>query len=309
MLSRILGHFFGTWRFPAAALGFLAGLQAALVGILLVPAEAAALAGFAEDFKVWCLGYDPATGGYAGHAPVVVLEPAFLAALTVGLWWGPLHVARGARRAAAGWAVGGLALALASAGLLVLVGLRPPAAAVDPEAFPGASLRTAQRPPALRLVSHTGAPLALEDLRGQVVVVTAVYAKCNLTCPMIMAQTRGLLEKLGPAAGEGLTVVGITLDPERDDPAVMARMAEGQGLRAPAVHLCSGAPEVVNRTLDAWGFARRRDPETGIIDHVNLFVVVDRAGRVAYRFGLGERQERWLVEAVRGLLAEPQAAP
>ncbi|MNC96767.1 hypothetical protein D3C83_142260 [compost metagenome] len=61
-------------------------------------------------------------------------------------------------------------------------------------------------------------------------------------------------------------------------------------------------------TLDALGVARTRDPETGVIDHANLFVLVDRDGRVAYRFTLGERQERWLVQALRLLLAERRTA-
>lgn len=302
MISRLLGSFFGTWRFPAAALGLLLGLQAMLVLVLVTPAAPTGLAAFAEEFRVWCLGQDPATGRLGGHAPVVLLEPAFLAALITALWWGPLSEARAARRSAAAWAAGGLTIAAVASGLLVLVGLP---ASQDPEAFPAARLRTAQAPPGLRLTAHTGAPLDLEALRGRVVVVTAVYARCNRTCPMIMAQTRGLLEKVGPASD--LTVVGITLDPARDDPAALARMAEGQKLAAPLVQLCSGPPAEVERTLDAWGFARTRDPETGIIDHVNLFVVIDRSGKVAYRFGLGATQERWLAEAVRGLLAEGAA--
>jgi protein SCO1 len=52
------------------------------------------------------------------------------------------------------------------------------------------------------------------------------------------------------------------------------------------------------------GIERVRNAETGLIDHANLFLVIDRQGRVAYRFTLGDRQEQWLVSALRLLLAE-----
>jgi hypothetical protein len=35
-----------------------------------------------------------------------------------------------------------------------------------------------------------------------------------------------------------------------------------------------------------------------------MFILIDRDGRLAYRFGLGEDQERWLIECGSGLLSE-----
>jgi len=61
----------------------------------------------------------------------------------------------------------------------------------------------------------------------------------------------------------------------------------------------------VEGVLDAMQIARQRDPETGVISHANLFLLVDREGRLAYRLGLGERQQRWLTSALRVLLNEP----
>jgi hypothetical protein len=63
--------------------------------------------------------------------------------------------------------------------------------------------------------------------------------------------------------------------------------------------------EEVNRTLDAMQVTRTVDPETGIIDRQNLFLMIDRQQKVAYRFTLGDVQERWMVEALQTLLREP----
>ena len=38
----------------------------------------------------------------------------------------------------------------------------------------------------------------------------------------------------------------------------------------------------VDRVLDAWGVARRRDDRTGDVVHPPLFFVLDAGGRIAY---------------------------
>jgi cytochrome oxidase Cu insertion factor (SCO1/SenC/PrrC family) len=73
-------------------------------------------------------------------------------------------------------------------------------------------------------------------------------------------------------------------------------------------HLVTGDPADVERLLDRMQIARQRDPETGVINHANLFLLVDRDGRIAYRFGLGERQQRWLTSALEILLREETAS-
>ena len=75
-------------------------------------------------------------------------------------------------------------------------------------------------------------------------------------------------------------------DPERDDVARMAAISESQKLSLPTYQLLTGPGKRVNDTLDNYGFIRKHDPETGEIDHNNLFIVIDRSGRVAYTLSL-----------------------
>jgi cytochrome oxidase Cu insertion factor (SCO1/SenC/PrrC family) len=75
-------------------------------------------------------------------------------------------------------------------------------------------------------------------------------------------------------------------------------------MTTPVWHLVTGDPAAVDRALDALGVERRVDPDTGVIDHTNLFVLIDRAGRVAYRLTPGDREARWLEDALHLLLAE-----
>src|SRR5690606_7319407 len=121
-------------------------------------------------------------------------------------------------------------------------------------------------------------------------------------------QAKAAVAALTDAERADLTVVGITLDPARDTPAVLAAMADGQGVAAPLYRLATGEPAVVEALLDRLDVSRRRDPETGVIDHANLFLLVDRQGRIAYRFTIGDRQQSWLTSALRLLLREARGA-
>ena len=65
--------------------------------------------------------------------------------------------------------------------------------------FPAEALRISQRAPAFRLTDQSGQPVDLAALRGSVVVLTAVYASCPHTCPLILAQARDAVRP--PQAG------------------------------------------------------------------------------------------------------------
>ena len=69
------------------------------------------------------------------------------------------------------------------------------------------------------------------------------------------------------------------------------------------------APERMRPVLRGFQFSARRNPETGVIDHANLFILIDAEGRVAYRFNLDPRHQGWLREAVLALATEvPEVA-
>jgi protein SCO1/2 len=94
------------------------------------------------------------------------------------------------------------------------------------------------------------------------------------------------------------------MDPNSDSPDILRELAKNHGMESTLYHLVTGDPAEVERLLDRMQIARQRDPETGVISHANLFLLIDRDGRIAYRFGLGERQQRWLTSALRILLRE-----
>lgn len=124
---------------------------------------------------------------------------------------------------------------------------------------------------------------------------------------MIMGQARRAVARLTPQQQAQITVVAVTLDPEHDDPPALRKLADKQGVSTPRFNLVTGDPKVVHRLLDDMEIQRTRNPETGVIEHANIFLLVDRQGRVAYRLSLGEIQERWMGDALKILCSEPHA--
>ncbi len=118
---------------------------------------------------------------------------------------------------------------------------------------------------------------------------------------MIFAQARASLDEVGE---DRVHVVAVTLDPARDTPEVLGEMARLQGLAPETWHLLTGEVSEVETTLDRMDVTRSRDPETGVIEHANLFLLIDRSGRVAYTLTLGDQQQRWLTTALLLLVEE-----
>jgi protein SCO1/2 len=238
---------------------------------------------------------------------MAMLTPQLLTGAFIALfWWEPLvEIARQPRRLAK-YTGAAAFLVIAATGSLSLSSTQPQTGELP---FPAEALRTAYAAPELRLTNQLGEPVDLSLLKGQVVLLTAVYASCPHTCPAILAQTRSAIDELAEQDRAGLRVVAVTMDPQNDSPEVLSRLAKNHGMPAPLYNLVTGEPSEVERVLDRMQVARERDPETGVINHANLFLLLDREGRLAYRLGLGDRQQRWLVSALRVLLKEPGAEP
>jgi protein SCO1/2 len=295
---------FESHRLPAFMLAVVVLYKVLLLAVLAVPQSSSALGQFAEEFKTWCFGYDPATGRLQWMYVITMVAEPLVFGVAIFLFWGRSlrQVVRRAPRTLLPSGIAALGVVGLAAGGF---GLMRTAGAADAELpFPAEALRVSHAAPALRLVDQDGATVALDELRGKVVMLTGVYASCGFTCPMIMGQAKRAVDSLPERDRQDVVVVGVTLDPENDDRERLAAMALGQHVGAPTFHLVTGPAGEVHRVLDALEIQRKRDPGTGIIDHANLFILVDRTGRVAYRFTLGDRQERWLSTALALLVRE-----
>ncbi len=296
----------GLLVFLAAA---LVAYEAFLLLTIFGPTKGGWLGDFVRDFQLWCYRGDPRTGGVSWMAvSAMLLEPLFVVFVAavlsrdgcLDLWHHPRAWLQHARAAAAGLGVVGVC----AAGLVFYARSAQARLDVLPP-FPGESIRVALPVPATALVDQKGTPFRLADLRGSVVLVTGIYATCTVSCPEIIKETRVLLDELTPEERVGLRVVALSLNPEYETALIMDGMAQGYGFTHPEFRYVNGErPDEMHDLLTRLQFSAVRNTQTGVIDHANLFLLIDRRGDIAYRFTLDPRHRAWLREALRSLLKE-----
>lgn len=172
-------------------------------------------------------------------------------------------------------------------------------AAEEGERLPVAYPRASDPAPAVDLVDQSGERFSSSRFTGKPALVTFAYAHCQTVCPGLVHAVRGAAEQLG----ERVTSVVITLDPWRDTPSSLPALAKAWGFaRSPGLRLLSGEIDEVLAVHSGYGLQPSRDPATGEIGHPGLVFVLDREGRIAYRFL--NPPASWLVDAVGRLASE-----
>ncbi|APR34468.1 SCO family protein [Paraburkholderia sp. SOS3] len=71
------------------------------------------------------------------------------------------------------------------------------------------------------LPDTSGKMRTLADYKGKVVVLFFGYTHCPDVCPTTMAELSQAMQQLGPADAKRVQVLFVTLDPERDTPALL----------------------------------------------------------------------------------------
>jgi protein SCO1/2 len=141
--------------------------------------------------------------------------------------------------------------------------------------------------PAFSLTTQEGARLSLQDLRGKVVAVTFIYASCADTCPLLTAKLAGLQARLGTDFGAKVFFVSITVDPERDTPAVLKRYAQVHGANLAGWAFLTGTPAEIQQVTRHYGIYYKKRPR-GEVDHTFLTSLIDHRGTLRVQY-LGVR--------------------
>ncbi|MEW5849596.1 MAG: SCO family protein [Myxococcota bacterium] len=299
---RVMTEALAGWAFPVFLLTTLFLATGLMAAVTLLPMQGTPMEQFAEEFKVWCFGFNPSTGEMNWSAVITTLTgPVILGGVAAVVWWQPLREVAAAAPRRLLLAAGPAVLLVGSASVVTVLSV--PARAESRE-FPAEALRVSHTPPAFTLTDQRGESVSLTSLRGRVVVITGVYSTCATACPMIVQQAKGVIRDLPAELAAQVSVLGVSLDPERDTPESLARMATLHRVSPPQFYFLGGEPTQVNTLLDSLGFERRRNPQTGTIDHASMYIVVDKTGRIAYRFGVGETQRAWMGQALRLLVQE-----
>ncbi len=132
----------------------------------------------------------------------------------------------------------------------------------------------------LALTDHTGQARTLADWKGKVVVLFFGFTQCPDVCPTTLATMADVLKRLGPE-GDGVQVLFVTVDPERDTQAVLAPYVTAFDPRFVGLY---GNADATSKAAREFRVFYQKVPGSApgayTIDHTAASYVLDREGRL-----------------------------
>lgn len=134
------------------------------------------------------------------------------------------------------------------------------------------------------LVDHTGRTVTERDFAGRVLLVYFGYTYCPDVCPTELGTMVAAIDAMG-AAGERVTPVFITIDPERD---TQAGIADYVSRFHPRMVGLTGTSEQIAQAARAYRVyyakVQPRDTTEYLMDHSSFIYLVGPDGRVRSLF-------------------------
>jgi protein SCO1 len=152
--------------------------------------------------------------------------------------------------------------------LLVLAGCSKPVA------LHGTVIDPPRAAAPLDLTQQNGKPFSLEAVRGVPAAVFFGFTHCKDVCPATLELLQHARERAG-LRREGAAILFVSVDPKRDNPAVMRTYL--RRIRVGAIGL-TGTPRELSTVERAYGVSVI--PRAEDIVHGNYIYVIDRAGRL-----------------------------
>ena len=143
---------------------------------------------------------------------------------------------------------------------------------------------------AFHLQDQSGKPVSDQDLKGRPYLVFFGYTRCPDVCPTTLFEISEVMKALGKDADRAGALF-ITVDPERDTPAVIADYLSNFD---PHLHGLTGDPAAVAEALKAYRVYAKKVPlQDGdyTMDHTAVVYLMDKNGRFLAPFNLKQTPE------------------
>jgi protein SCO1/2 len=131
------------------------------------------------------------------------------------------------------------------------------------------------------LTDQDGRPYRLADQRGHEVILFFGYTHCPDVCPATLAQLARVYKGLTPEQRQRVQVAFVTVDPQRDPPAVMKRYVD---LFDPAFVGLTGSEAQLDPVFGAYHVWHQRLPGTNasgyLMAHTGSVYLIDPAGEL-----------------------------
>ncbi len=155
--------------------------------------------------------------------------------------------------------------------------------------FSGIDITGADYATGFSLTDHNGQARTLADFKGKVVVIFFGYTQCPDVCPTSMTEMAQAKQLLG-ADGDKLQGLFVSVDPERDTPAIMKEYMASFDPSFLALYAAPNQlPEVAKSFRIYYKKVDGKTPTSYTMDHSAGSYVYDTQGRLRlyHRYGSG----------------------
>jgi len=132
--------------------------------------------------------------------------------------------------------------------------------------------------PDISLTDQNGKPVVLSTLKGKPLLVDFIYTSCPGPCRTLTQSMERVAQKLGPALGQQVTFVSISIDPEHEGPPQLLSYSKALDANRAGWFFLSESPDQIDAALSAFGLRRERTPG-GDIEHLEEVILVGTDGR------------------------------
>lgn len=132
------------------------------------------------------------------------------------------------------------------------------------------------------LTDQNGKVGTLADTRGKVVIASMFYSSCKFVCPLIIDSVRKTEQAISEAERARIEVRLISLDADKDTPAVLKQMADKRHIQSPRWHLLHAQAADVRRIAAVLGVQYKR-MDDGEFSHSSALILLDTQGRIVAR--------------------------
>jgi protein SCO1 len=132
------------------------------------------------------------------------------------------------------------------------------------------------------LTDTAGKNHPLDAYRGRPVLVTMFYGSCPAACPLLIDTLRATERALPENERAAVRVLMISIDPERDTPAVLAELAKTRHIDMSRWELASTDAATVRKLAAVLNVQYRKLPDGGY-NHTSVITLLDAQGQIVHR--------------------------
>jgi protein SCO1/2 len=151
-----------------------------------------------------------------------------------------------------------------------------------------------------KLIDQNNKPITEQDFKGQPFLVFFGFTHCPDVCPTTLFEVSEIFRALGPDA-KNLRAMFVTVDPERDTPAVMKDYLSSFDPRIVGV---TGDVDAITAAEKAYRVYAKKVPTDGggyTMDHTAIVYLMSKDGRFVAPFNMKRRPEEAAAELKRYL--------